>query len=82
MKLRRWLLALFLPIYGCASTPSDPAPSEIPPPPAVLMVPCESPEALPDMATAKELAESLADWMRFGGCELYKHRALLQAWPQ
>jgi hypothetical protein len=34
------------------------------------------------MATAKELAEALAQWMHFGGCELYKHRALLEAWPQ
>jgi hypothetical protein len=46
------------------------------------MIPCPSPEPLPDLATAKELAESLAQWMHFGGCELYKHKALLDAWPQ
>jgi hypothetical protein len=34
------------------------------------------------MATAKELAEALAQWMHFGGCELFKHKALLDAWPQ
>jgi hypothetical protein len=34
------------------------------------------------MATAKELAEALAQWMHFGGCELFKHNALLEAWPK
>jgi hypothetical protein len=82
MLLRLWPLALSLSLYGCASTQSVPAPSEIPPPPAVLTIPCASPDALPDMATAKELAESLAQWMHFGGCELFKHKALLDAWPQ
>jgi hypothetical protein len=82
VKLRRLLPALFLLTLSGCSTPPVIAPSEIPPPPAVLTIPCTSPDALPDMATAKELAESLAQWMHFGGCELFKHNALLEAWPK
>lgn len=82
MPLKASLLALCLLVCGCASTPPAPAPLEIPEPPAALMVACASPEPLPDMATGKELAEALADWMRFGGCELFKHKALLNAWPR
>jgi hypothetical protein len=82
MKLHLWPLVLSLSVCGCASTPPVIAPSEIPPPPAVLTIPCTSPDALPDMATAKELAEALAQWMHFGGCELFKHNALLEAWPK
>jgi hypothetical protein len=34
------------------------------------------------MATHKEAIEALAEWMRFGGCELFKHKALLDSWPR
>lgn len=81
MPLRLSLIAASLTLCACASTKPGPAPSEIPQPAAVLTVPCPSPDPLPDVATGKELAESLAQWMRFGGCELYKHKALLESWP-
>ena len=82
MKLRLWLSALFLTLSGCASTLPPAAPAEIPPPPVVLTTPCQPPGDLPDLATGRELAEALAEWIGFGGCERAKRMGLLRAWPR
>lgn len=48
----------------------------------VLTTPCPAPAELPDMATGRELAEALAEWIGFGGCERAKRIGLLHAWPR
>jgi hypothetical protein len=34
------------------------------------------------MATARELADVLMEWVRFGACERAKRIGLLEAWPR
>ncbi|MGE4242928.1 hypothetical protein [Ramlibacter sp.] len=54
----------------------------IPPPSAVLTMACPAPAELPDMATARELADTLMEWIQFGACERGRRVALLRSWPQ
>lgn len=82
MLPRLLLLALCLLMSACASMPPADAPSTIPLPPVAMVTPCPEPDDLPDMATARELADMLAEWIQFGGCERNKRVGLLRAWPK
>ena len=82
MPLRPLLLALCpLLLAGCSTTPQS-APAEIPPPPAVLLFKCPTPDNLPDMAPGKELAEFAAGWVQSAACERARSFGLLEAWPK
>ena len=82
MKLRLLPLALCLSLYACASTPPPSAPAEIPRPPVALLFKCPTPDDLPDLATAKELAEFAAGALQFAACERARSIGLLEAWPR
>ena len=82
MLLRFLPLALFLLLCGCASTLPPHAPEEIPKPPVVATGQCETPDDLPDLATANELTDFAVGWMKAYGCERAKKRMLLEAWPR
>lgn len=75
-------LALCLTLCACTSTPPQPVPAEIPPPPVALMFKCPAPDDLPDLATAKELAEFATGALKFAGCERARSLGLLEAWPR
>ena len=82
MSLRRLLLALsLLTLSGCFAT-LPPAPTPIPPPPVALVSRCAAPPDLPDMATARDLAEWAVQWVGTAGCERAKRTALIDAWPR
>ena len=82
MLLRPLPLVLCLSLCACASTPPQPAPAQIPLPPAVLMFKCPTPADLPDVATARELAEFAAGWVQTAACERARSIGLLESWPQ
>lgn len=46
------------------------------------MLRCPTPDKLPDLATANELAEFALGWVRTAACEHAKRIALLEAWPR
>lgn len=82
MRQRLLLLALSLSLCACASTPPPVAPAEIPPPPIAGLTRCPVPADLPDLATARELAEFAAGWIQTAACEHGKRRLLVEAWPR
>lgn len=82
MLPRLLLLALSLSLCACASTPPQPVPAEIPPPPAALFQPCQTPDDLPDVATAKDLVVALIQALQWGGCERARSIGLMEAWPR
>jgi hypothetical protein len=47
-----------------------------------MLTACPPPADLPDMATARELADALLEWIRYGACERGKRVGLLNAWPR
>lgn len=53
----------------------------VPPPPVALTSPCETPTDLAEAATAQDLAEWAARWIRAYGCERAKRAALIESWP-
>ena len=79
MRFATLFLAVML--VGCAST-SQHAPAKIDPPPVVLVSRCPWPPDLPDMATARDLAEWAVQWVGTAGCERAKRAALIDAWPR
>lgn len=79
MRFATLFLAVML--VGCAST-SQHAPAKIDPPPVVLVSRCAAPPDLPDMATARDLAEWAVQWVGTAGCERAKRTALIDAWPR
>lgn len=81
MNLRPLLLVPFLMLSGCASTPPPVVPAQIQPPPVLLMTACPLPDDLPDMATARELAVTLVEWIQAAACERGKRAGLLASWP-
>jgi hypothetical protein len=80
--LRLWPIAASLMLFGCASTPPPVAPSVIPPPPVALTANCPAPRPLPESATARDLADLAAAWIRTAGCERAMRRALIDSWPR
>lgn len=82
MLPRLLLLVLSLSLFGCASTPPSHAPSEIPLPPVTPLGKCPAPEALPDMATANELADFASGALKYAACERARAIGLLEAWPK
>lgn len=74
-------LLLLATLCACASAPPA-APLAIPPPPVALVSRCAAPPALPDMATARDLAEWAVMWVGTAGCERAKRQALVEAWPR
>jgi hypothetical protein len=82
MPLRLLLLALCLMMFAGCSTPPPAAPAEIPPPPTALLMKCPTPDDLPDVATARELAEFAAGWVRNAACERSRSFGLIESWPR
>lgn len=81
MPQRLLLLVLSLSLFGCASTPPPHVPVEIPLPPVALLGKCPTPDDLPDLATAKELAEFAMGALKLATCERSRAIGLLEAWP-
>ena len=82
MKPRLLLPALCLMLSACASTPPAAVPVVIQPPPVALVSRCPWPADLPEMATARELATWVVEWIGTAGCERSKRQALVDAWPR
>jgi hypothetical protein len=43
---------------------------------------CPTPDDLPDVATARELAEFAAGWVRNAACERSRSFGLIESWPR
>jgi len=82
MLLRRLLLVSSLLMLSACSTVPPVAPLVIPPPPVALVSRCAAPPDLPDLATARDLAEWAVMWVGTAGCERAKRAALIDAWPR
>jgi hypothetical protein len=82
MPPRRLLPALCLMMFAGCSTPPQSAPAEIPAPPVALLMKCPTPDDLPDVATARELAEFAAGWVRNAACERSRSFGLIESWPR
>lgn len=48
----------------------------------VFSTACPVPDDLPDMATARELADTLLEWVQMAACEQGKRIGLLRSWPR
>jgi hypothetical protein len=63
--------------------PAAPAnPLKIDPPAAALVLPCATPPALPDGATAQDLGAWALAWIDAARCEASKRAALVASWPK
>jgi hypothetical protein len=47
-----------------------------------LLAKCPAPEALPDVATANELAEFAAGALKYAACERARSIGFMEAWPK
>lgn len=82
MRLRLLLPVLsLLTLCACSTTPTT-VPAAIPLPPVALLGKCPAPDDLPDMATAKELAEFAAGALKYAACERSRSIGLMEAWPR
>jgi hypothetical protein len=82
MRPKALLPVLCLMMFAGCSTPPQHAPAEIPPPPTALLMKCPTPDDLPDVATARELAEFAAGWVRNAACERSRSFGLIESWPR
>ena len=82
MLPRPLLLALCLLMLSGCSTTQPAAPVEMPLPPVALLMKCPTPDDLPDLATAKELAAFAHGALQWAACERSRAIGLLEAWPR
>lgn len=82
MPLLRLLPVLCLLTLSACSTAPVVAPAKVDPPPVNLVGRCPWPADLAEVATARELAAWVVEWIGAAGCERAKRQALIEAWPR